>query len=137
MADTLCASSPVSALDTDGWTVVDQGQLIVPHAWPDIQMWFYWFSAGADLIEQCCPHHAMVQFLSGSDPWQRKEDGDPGGTLLVCLLMTLPPEISLSFGFLHVSKAEKSAFMVVPTGESSSAGATLAAAITQISSFRS
>lgn len=88
MAVTLGASSAATALDTDSWTMLDQGLLIVPRAWPAIHMQFCCFSAGADSFEQCCPHHALVQFVSGSDLWQWKEDGDPRG---ICHLVTVPP----------------------------------------------
>lgn len=90
MAVTLGASSAASALDIDSWTTLDQGLLIVARAWPATQMQFCCFSAGADLVEQYCPHHAHV--MSGLDPWPWKEDGDLGGMFPVCHLMTVPPE---------------------------------------------
>lgn len=129
-AVTLGASSAAAALDIDRWTTLDQGLLIVPRAWPAPEVHFCCLSAGADSGEQCCLHHALVHFMSGSDPWQLKEDGDLGGIFPVChLLVTLP------FGFLHASKAENGVFIVVPPGQRSSLGVALTAAIARSCSF--
>lgn len=77
----LGASFAAAALEIDDWTMLDQGLLIVPCAWPPMQMQFYCLSVGADLAEQCCLYHALVQFMPGSDLWQWKEEGKRGGIL--------------------------------------------------------